>query len=357
MPHTRLSRREFLKLGSASLFSLLSPTIFAAHSPPGEPAVARNPRPAMKARITTKGVNVYQDLNFKSTRVGSLKRDEVVLILEEIISPDGPAHNPHWYKLSDGYIHSGYTQRVDKAHLNTPLTAIPEGGQLGEISLPYVDSLRQNRKGKWNPLYRLYFTSMHWITGLEEGPDGCGWYVLTDDLLHVKYIVPASSVRPIPEQELEPISPGVPDKDKRIVVSIGEQLVTAYEGEQIVLQTKMSSGVHTKNLPADVLPTDTPTGYFHIQVKVPSRHMGDGRLTSDIEAYELLGVAWVSFFHQDGIAFHGTYWHDNFGRKMSHGCINMRNEDARWLYLWSQPFASPRDWNKKGYGTFVHIEN
>jgi hypothetical protein len=83
--------------------------------------------------------------------------------------------------------------------------------------------------------------------------------------------------------------------------------------------------------------------------------MGDGTLSPDLDAYELIGVPWVSFFHKDGVAFHGTYWHDNFGRMMSHGCVNMRNQDAKWLYRWSAPFAEASDWNRKGIGTVVRI--
>ncbi|OQX62000.1 MAG: hypothetical protein B5M51_06740, partial [Anaerolinea sp. 4484_236] len=42
-----------------------------------------------------------------------------------------------------------------------------------------------------------------------------------------------------------------------------------------------------------------------------------------------------------GVAIHGTYWHNNFGYPMSHGCINMRNQDAKWLYRWTTPPYDP----------------
>lgn len=311
--------------------------------------------PEMTARVTIQAIYLYQEPDFKSSRLGVLKRDTLALIQEEIISPKGPGYNPRWYRLAEGYIHSAYTQRVDEAHLNPILKSIPTGGQLGELTVPCVQSQRKLRSGAWQPLYRLYFSSVHWITHLEAGPDGRQWYGLTDDRLHVQYYVPAGVVRPIRDEELTPISANVPDEEKKIEVSIPEQTLTAYEGKEIVRTAKISTGVHTANLPPDVLPTDTPSGYFHVQVKVPSRHMGDGELTSDVDAYELLGVPWVSFFHSEGIGFHGTYWHDNFGRKMSHGCVNMKNEDAKWLYRWSQPVAGAQDWNTKGWGTAVRI--
>ena len=351
------SRRDFLKLSSLSAAALAS-MAFDASLPFLRPwPVEEFETPVeMKARVTISAIYIYQEPDFKSTRIGNLKRDKIFTILEEITAPKGPIYNPRWYQLAAGYVHSAYTQRVDNIHPNLTLDSIPEGGQLGEISLPFVDSLRKLGPERWLPLWRLYYQSTHWITHLEQGNDGIPWYGLTDELLHVQYYVPANSVRPIQANELLPISVDIPEKDKRLEVSITEQTMLAYEGSELVRIAQISTGVHTKNLPADVLPTDTPTGNFHIQVKVPSKHMGDGRLTSDIEAYELLGVPWVSFFHKDGIAFHGTYWHDNFGHKMSHGCINMRNEDAKWLYRWSQPIAEAQEWNKKGWGTRLRID-
>lgn len=343
-----ISRRSFLELSGFSLAALFLP--WSAPDP-----TEKLPPPRMRARITIPAINIYQEPDFKSPKAGRLKRNYLVDILDEVNSPKGPSYNPRWYRLEQGYIHSAYTQRIDGVHLNAPLKSIPAGGQLGEISIPYVQSQRKLRNGSWQPLWWLYYQSVHWITQLEEGPDGQAWYGLTDELLHVQYYLPASHVRPIQPEELTPLSPQVPEKEKRLEVSIAEQSLIAYEGSQIIRQAKISSGLHTENLPPDVLPTDTPSGYFHIQVKVPSKHMGDGRLTSDVEAYELLGVPWVCFFHKEGIAFHGTYWHDNFGRKMSHGCVNLKNEDAKWLYRWSLPAASASDWNVKGWGTPLRI--
>ena len=84
--------------------------------------------------------------------------------------------------------------------------------------------------------------------------------------------------------------------------------------------------------------------------------MGDGVLTKDIYAYELLGVPWNCFFEMnDGVATHGTYWHTNFGSPMSHGCINMRIDEAKWIYRWTTPVASAEDWEKRGYGTRIFV--
>ena len=76
----------------------------------------------------------------------------------------------------------------------------------------------------------------------------------------------------------------------------------------------------------------TPTGRFRILRKYPSVAMsGPG--------YYLPGVPHSMFFYA-GYAIHGTYWHSNFGRPMSHGCINLTRGDAAWLYYWA-PIGTP----------------
>jgi len=55
--------------------------------------------------------------------------------------------------------------------------------------------------------------------------------------------------------------------------------------------------------------------------------------------YNLPNVQFVAYFYRD-YAMHGTYWHDNFGHPMSHGCVNLRNIDAEWLYGWA-PIGTP----------------
>ena len=347
-----LSRRAFLKIGAASLGGMALKLPPWLETPEGT-GLPKHPKPIGRGRVTIETVYIYPEPNLKSERIGSFQRDKIVNLYEEIISPFGPKYNPRWYRVQEGFVHSAYLQRVE-VNFNRPLPWIPAAGRLGEISVPYTDSYRRVLSG-WERLYRLYYTSVFWITSLEEGPDGTVWYGLTDDVLHVQYCVPAKHVRPVLPDELTPISPYVPAKYKRIEVSLRHQALTAYEGDQVVLQTKVSTGAPSLGPSPNGIPTTTPDGDFHIEVKLPSRHMGDGRLTSDPRAYELPGVPWVSFFHETGVGFHGTYWHDNFGTRMSHGCVNMRNEDAKWLYRWTNPIAEYQDWDRIGHGTYVRV--
>jgi len=346
-----LSRREFLKLSALAAGGLFLdiPSVEIPEEKDFGQVIGRG-------RITSQAIYRYQEPSFRSLRQGMLKRDEIIELYEEIDSSNGPAHNPRWYRLRDGWIHSAYLQRVDGARLNlTPLEGVPEQGLLAEVTVPITRSYQPIRKDRWAPLYYLYFQSLHWITGIETGLDGNIWYRLKDDLLNVPSFVPSAHLSPVPWQELSPISPEIPDDEKRIEVSIEEQTLTAYEAESLVFQTKVSTGLHSDGPTPNGIPTDTPTGHFRVQTKMPSRHMGNGELTDEFGAYELLGVPWVCFFHKDGIALHGTYWHDNFGRQMSHGCVNMRIEDAKWIYRWTSPVVARHEWYHRDWGTRLVI--
>jgi lipoprotein-anchoring transpeptidase ErfK/SrfK len=121
--------------------------------------------------------------------------------------------------------------------------------------------------------------------------------------------------------------------EKWIEVDLSEQRLVAYEGTRPVLNVLISSGRS---------PTPTVTGVFRIRAKIHSQRMAGGN-EADGTAYNLPNVQWVSYFY-GAYAFHGTYWHRNFGHPMSHGCINMTNADAEWLYNWSGPHHPVRGW-------------
>lgn len=345
-----VNRRDFLKLSSLG-FSSITIEPMRRLLPP-EDQVA----PLGIGRVTISEIGVFEEPNLKSERLNFRQRDELVTLVEEVISPHGPKHNPRWYRVVGGYSHSAYLQRVENASLNPPRKRIRKGGQLGEITVPFTQSLvHPDSNSEWEKLYRLYFQSVHWITGVDEGPDGDPWYQLTDELLKIDYHIPAAHVRLIDDDELSPLSADIPPGAKSIMVDLIDQSLTAYEEQEIVLHTEVSTGLPNLG-PVTGIPTDTPRGRFNIDPKVPAKHMGNGQLTAEIDAYELPGVPWTCFFeHRTGIAFHGTYWHDNFGARMSHGCVNMRVEDAKWLYRWSTPVAEPGDWTRKGYGTRVEV--
>lgn len=117
----------------------------------------------------------------------------------------------------------------------------------------------------------------------------------------------------------------MPETDERWVrVDLSEQVLVAYQGSTAVRAFKISSG-----LPG----TPTVTGEFRVRLKVRSQLMAGGEGN---RAYYLPNVEWVQYFYQD-YGLHGTYWHNDFGKPKSHGCVNMTNADAKWLYYWLGP--------------------
>jgi hypothetical protein len=333
-----LSRRDFLKLGALSLgglaFTPFLPEITAFED-------------ARLARVATSSVSVYKSPSDQSQIVATWNRDDLIHVYEEVAA-EAPKYNPVWYRVWGGYMHRARLQKV-RVLYNEPLASVSEKGQLAEVTVPYTQSYRYTPRDGWQPLYRLYYETTHWIVGVETGPDGQPWYRLLDELLEINYSVPAIHLRPFADEELAPLSPDVPFEKKRIEVSIATQTLFAYENDLAVFQADVSTGL--AGLPsANNIPTVTPKGRFNIEGKMPSKHMGDGSLASD-----LVGVPWNCFFTDQGHAFHGTYWHDNFGVPMSHGCVNMRMADAKWLFRWTRPLAAPVRETTIGYGTMVHI--
>lgn len=115
-------------------------------------------------------------------------------------------------------------------------------------------------------------------------------------------------------------------KIKKIVIDISTQTLYAYEGENIFMQEKVSTGLKG---------TPTPRGTFKIMSKTPSRYMQGPLPGISAQEYDLPGVPWVMYFTKEGGAIHGTYWHDNFGKKWSHGCVNLPTGLSEKLYAWT----------------------
>jgi len=340
---TSIGRREFLKLAGLAGASLALRPL-----PPG----ADSAEPEM-GRVTVTWIGLYSEPSFRSKRLAELTRDELIPILSREIADDGPTYNPTWYRVPDGYAHSGHLQLVRWEPTEPPLWIRPSGA-LHEVCVPFTRSYRDPDPAS-DPLYRLYYQSTAWVEEVLEGADGRQWFRLRDDVLHIAYHVRAEHLRRIPDEDLTPLSPEVPPGRKRIEVSLASQELRAYEEDRLVLQTLISSGVPDSEPRDNRIPTATPTGSFRVSIKTPLRHMGDGHVTSSLEAYELPGVPWVSFFHETGVGFHGTYWHNDFGTPKSHGCINMRTEEARWIYRWTLPEIKPDQIVQKGSGTTVIV--
>jgi len=289
-------------------------------------------------RITSESLSIYKEPSENSQILFQRFFNDILNIYDEVISDDGPGYNPVWYRVWGGYVHSAFVQTV-RNQLNPIIRSFPSSGLLMELTVPYSQSYRIDNRNVWEAFFTLYYGSTHWIFDIIEKPDGRLYYEIHDALLTLSYFVPAEHLRIVNESELTPIHPDIAPQDKHIEISIDFQALRVYEKNQLIKEFQVSTGLPDKSIDPDAIPTDTPKGDHIIQTKHPSVHMGDGTLRSDAEAYELPGVPWVSYFEpRTGVAIHGAYWHNNFGVTMSHGCVNMKPEDAKWVYRWTTPY-------------------
>ncbi|MCW5878535.1 MAG: L,D-transpeptidase [Anaerolineales bacterium] len=340
-----LSRREFLKLSGLAALSAAAPPLFSGR---------QTRLGAGLGRVAYESVSVFDVPLLNARTVGYRFRDELLEFHYQLSPLAGPAYNPLWYRIEEGYVHAAFLQPVQEV-LNPVLESLPETGQLCRLSVPFTQPYTYSRAAGWQPenRFRLYYDSNHWVTDIVEGPDGSPWYQITESWSGVQYYAQATHLQSIPDEDMTPLSVDVPAADKRIEISLAQQSLTAYEGNQVVLRTFISSGV--RNTGAAGLPTQTPTGSFNIASKMPSIYMGDNRLTDTLGDRFLTGVPWTAFFAEGGYAIHGSYWHNNYGAPMSRGCVNMRPDEARWLYRWVTPQASPGQQEARGYGTRVIV--
>jgi lipoprotein-anchoring transpeptidase ErfK/SrfK len=149
---------------------------------------------------------------------------------------------------------------------------------------------------------------------------------LTDpDLLYVGQTLVLPEDSAIITQEPDPTAvPAQPTsypavvEERWIDVDLEEQLLTAYEGNTPVHTTLVSTGLPN---------TPTPEGQFRIWIKFRYDDMAGAD-------YYIEDVPYVMYFHE-GYGLHGVTWHGNFGRPMSHGCVNLPTSEAEWLFDWA----------------------
>jgi hypothetical protein len=125
---------------------------------------------------------------------------------------------------------------------------------------------------------------------------------------------------------------GVATTTKRILVDRSDQKLYAFDGDELFMEESISTGLEL---------TPTPRGTFTVFKKTPSRYM-QGPLPglAKQDYYDLPGVPWNLYFTEQGAVIHGAYWHDSFGSRYSHGCVNLEPSKARSLYLWA-PLGTP----------------
>jgi len=301
-----------------------------------------------QGRVQDAYVSLMEEPSFDAKRVKFIWKDSVIPIQSAIYREDTDSHNRVWYQVgNEGYVHSGAVQPV-RTQLNEIVTGLPETGVLAEVTVPYTDA-------HWNPgqddyvAYRFYYATTHWISYVKYDNQGQAWYAVLDDKWEYIYYVQASHMRVLPQEELIPLSQEMPAGFKRLEVHIPEQVLIAYELDEPVFMARVASGAKFRDGDFSTQPGRYMT--FH---KRPTRHMAAGNLAAN--GYDLPGVPWICYFTESGISFHGTYWHNNFGRPRSHGCVNLTPQAAKWIYRWTIPVVPPGEiMTYERYGTPINV--
>lgn len=147
-----------------------------------------------------------------------------------------------------------------------------------------------------------------------------------------------------------PLPVSLQPRERWIDVDLDAQILVAFEGDQPVYSTMVSSGAKE---------TPTKTGVYRMWLKESEADMTG---LNGEDPYSVATVPWTQFFSpEEKLALHTAYWHDQFGHARSHGCINLAPRDARWLYFWSDPQVPP-GWTMaagvvEAPGSIVRIES
>ena len=335
------SRRSFIQLAAASLGGLGINPMRRVFSLPEFPSAER------LGRVCEGKVDVKARPDFDSETVSILYEDAVLPWVKEVVGYWPWRNNQRWVETPEGYIWAPYFQPVT-VEPSTPVDSLQQQddgmGMWVETCVPYVDAFLENgppRSAWWRfrlesglP-YRFYYSQILFVDQIKTDEDGYSWYRINErfgnpgDIFWAR----AEAFRPFREEDVTPINPEIEDKRVVIDVNWNVQSLSCFEGNTEVYFCRISSG---KAEGATPLSAYLSPG-FMIWRKLFSIHMGGNTAAG---SWDVPAVGWTSLFHGDGVAIHSTYWHNNFGEPMSHGCVNVSPADSKWIFRWVNPPVS-----------------
>ncbi|PWB77857.1 MAG: hypothetical protein C3F07_00660 [Anaerolineales bacterium] len=378
--HKKFSRRDFLKVSGIGLagLSTLALNRFKAFDFETLSSPRRLPQfPASEiiGRVVDPGVDLRSqptnDPNL-NTSIAKLAADTLVEWNRQVVgNVIGGLSNQHYVETPQGYIYGSVLQPT-RNRPNTPITEIPAGvpGFWAEVTVPYVDLAHEGAVASpwlqdhiaYNFPPRLYYGQVVWIDQIRTS-NGFVEYRWNEDAGHGYgygaygefFWADGSGLKVLTDADVAPISPDVDPNDKRIEADLDYQTLSCYEGTTEVYFCRISSGL--KYDPATGQTSDklaTPVGNLFTHWKIISLNMTAGTFQS---GYSTPAVPWSTMISGDGIAIHGAFWHNAFGEKRSHGCINVTPEDAKWIFRWTTPYVSLAENEKRmslpDHGTIV----
>jgi hypothetical protein len=345
------SRRDFLKAAGVGLGALaLRPSISKALTPglslPQFPAGDKLGRVAVTPNFYSTELKPRPSANEVAIR--SVGQDEVVVWQREVVGTEVMGrNNKKWVETPEGYIYAADLQPVRNVP-NTPLSALPAGkaGFWAEVTVPYIDLQLLNAPispamkflvENSQPI-RLYYGQVVWIDQVNADPSGVVYYRVNESPGHGYgygdlFLADGAGLKMLTDDDISPINPDVDPATKKIVIDATSerQTLSCLEGTNEVYFCRISSGYGEQ--------FSTPVGEQAISWKIFSIHMAAN--TGSDSGYDTMGVPWPVFFNTNaGAAIHGVFWHNDFGVRRSHGCVNVLPQDAKWIFRWTTPFIS-----------------
>ncbi len=331
-----LSRRDFLKFSSIAMLGLALPR-------PAADEPLSGPPPASLGRIAGGWRQpVRAEAKLSSKIVAYKSFDEIIPLVSTVVGDAPWPSNPYWFETTAGFIHSAFVQPVENQPSDGPAPLLPSGNWV-QVSVPIAETRLKPNAPRVSR--KIYYGSVYRAVDEVLDEQGQWWYRLQDGIAYSPgpYVL-ATSLRYLPPEALSPISPDQPDK--KIVVELNKQEMTCYEGETPVYATRTATGYGSNR---------TPRGVYEVLRKSHTSYMIGGE---GADHYDLPGVSFPTYFTRSAIAVHGTYWHHDYGRPRSHGCVNVLNDAAQFVFRWSNP-AVPYDEHqilvKRGEGTTVEV--
>jgi hypothetical protein len=356
--YVAITRRKMLKLIAATTTAAaLSPVFHArARYPiPSESGENEDTNTWVWMGRAIHTVAFYDEPSTSATRLETRVRDKAFLITREVHAPF-TAHNDLWYETPLGYVHSAWVLPVRVYPPQPFIRDVGEWGFWGEVSRPFTEA-RAEPHPQAKQVYRFYGSTVYHVVDALEDEEGTGWYKVYDEFPPTDpgyQWVLAKDMRRIRRSEMAPIRPFA--AKKHIEVDLSKQRLTCFEGDRIVFITLVASGLGATKLEVAgedgeiktvIIDLATHKGETSALLKQPSRHMcnrpypGGPPTVGDI--FDLPGIPWNVFFDLSGTAIHGTYWHNDFGVRRSHGCLNVSSAAARWVYRWAHPIGGYED--------------
>jgi lipoprotein-anchoring transpeptidase ErfK/SrfK len=366
MEFNKLSRRDFLKVSAFGLGVVtFRPMVNAALK-----ADAQWPEGQKLGRVCVDELDVRDRPSADGNSVGKLQADDVVQWLKEVVGDRPPTRiSRRWVETPNGYVYAPSLQPVLNKP-NQPVAQLPSAeiaaniptgkGMWVEVTVPYVDVVPTSATpaGYWlrettDP--RLYYSQVVWVDDMKTDTDGTVYYQVNERYgsRGDKLLVKAEAFRQITADEIAPINPDA--SDKKIVVDLTNEYLSCYEGTNEVYFCQVSAGINFDEEGNPIDHSRTPAGDHPLWRKLVSLHMEGGTAGG---GYDLPGVAWTCLFASTGEAIHSTFWHNDFGDKRSHGCVNVAPDDAKWIFRWTTPQVvyDPGDLTISGPGgTIVSI--